>query len=488
MLGVLRSADLAATALTWWAAFHILAPIIHPGGDYNRATWLTTSVVGLILILPVFSRMGLYEPQRIKGFWREASLIVRGVFLAWCLAYVATNLLTPERVSRAVMAAALPSWMAAALLTRAGGRWLLYAARQRGWNQRHCCIVGTGRLAQTLYHSLKKNRWTGIETQYFVTDHEHTSARPRLCGRDVLGTYQRIADIITERPVDIVFLAISAREHAAMEPLLSALSTHQVDVRVVPDTVSYHLLRHELVQFDNLPVLDITHTPLEGSNAVIKRCMDIVGAMVLLVLLSPMLAILALLVRMGSGPGPILFRQLRTSLGGTTFEMLKFRTMPVNAEAATGPVWASKDDARATPLGKFMRAWSLDELPQFWNVLMGDMSLVGPRPERPELVDRFKTKIPRYMLRHHAKAGITGWAQVNGLRGRTSLRKRVQFDMYYICNWTLGFDVQILFLTILPLGWRGISVRRRPLEADDIFELRPRVPEFVAKPQPASRG
>src|SRR5882757_10425792 len=131
MLGVLRSADLAATALTWWLAFKLLAPAIHPHGDYNRTTWLTTSVVGLILILPIFSRMGLYEPQRIKGFWREASLIVRGIFLAWCLAYVATNLLTQERVSRAIMGAALPSWMAAALLTRAAGRWLLYTARRR---------------------------------------------------------------------------------------------------------------------------------------------------------------------------------------------------------------------------------------------------------------------------------------------------------------------------------------------------------------------
>jgi putative colanic acid biosynthesis UDP-glucose lipid carrier transferase len=228
--------------------------------------------------------------------------------------------------------------------------------------------------------------------------------------------------------------------------------------------LSYNLLRHELEAIDNLPMVNLTHTPLRGWNGVVKRIMDVTVAAVALVVLSPLMAAIALAVRLTS-PGPVLYRQTRASLGGQPFEILKFRTMVPDAERRTGAIWADGEtDPRLTSIGRFLRRWNLDELPQFWNVLVGEMSLVGPRPERPELVERFGRKIPRYMLRQHAKAGLTGWAQVNGLRGRTSLRKRVQYDLFYLCNWTLGFDLKILLMTLNPFAQ---CPTQPPAEVDD---------------------
>lgn len=446
MLTVLRAGDVCACAvafqLVWW-----LAPWVHPAGDFNRNVWAMCGLTAVVMMLPVFARTGLYTPQRTKGFFREFTMLGRGVFLAWCLSYVTVSLLIADRPSRVVMGLVLPMWVLVGGVTRLAGRSALRAMRRRGWNLRHAAIIGTGRLGQTVYHTLRRNRWMGIEPAYFV----HAGAEEgRLLRRPVLGPFEQIEKILVDRPVDIVFVAMPARDHECMGRVLERLSQTRADIRVVPDMLSYNLLRHELEQLDNLPVVNLTATPLAGWNGLVKRAADVVVSATALVVLAPVMAVLAVLVRR-SGPGPVLYKQLRTSLGGRPFTIIKFRTMVENAERETGAIWSlGPDDPRVTPVGRWMRKWNLDELPQFWNVLKGDMSLVGPRPERPELVERFGRKIPRYMLRQHAKAGLTGWAQVNGLRGRTSLRKRVQYDLFYLCNWSLGFDLKILILTLMP--------------------------------------
>lgn len=469
MLAILRVADVSAC----WMAFTLawgVAHWVHPSGDFARPVMMMTMLVAIVMTLPVFSRLGLYTPKRTQAYFREFTLLVRAVTVVWCLSYVVVNLMIPDRPSRVLMGLLLPSWIVVGGIMRLIGRTILRQMRRRGWNLRHAVIIGTGRLGQTLYHTLKRNRWMGIEPSYFMHAGE---GEGKLLGRPALGPYTKLEEILEKRPVDVVFIALPAREHEQLELLVEELSQGHphLDVRVVPDMISYNLLRHEMEQIENLPVVNLMGTPLEGWNALMKRWMDVVISAIALVVVLPVLGVLAAAVKLTSA-GPVFYRQTRASLGGMPFEIIKFRTMTVDAEAASGPVWSSgKTDQRVTPIGHFLRRWNLDELPQFWNVLVGHMSLVGPRPERPELVERFGKKIPRYMLRQRVKSGITGWAQVNGLRGRTSLRKRVQYDLFYLMNWTVGFDIKILLMTVNPFGPK--KVHRAPEFADEAWAEEP---------------
>jgi Undecaprenyl-phosphate glucose phosphotransferase len=233
-----------------------------------------------------------------------------------------------------------------------------------------------------------------------------------------------------------------------MLTIIDQTSREVVDVRVVPDLLQFIALRARLEDLDGIPMIAINDVPLQGFNSVLKRLTDIVISAVALAVLAVPMAIIAILVKLTSS-GPVFYRQERMGLDGKAFTVYKFRSMYCGAEDVTGPVWARDDDPRATPIGRYLRAFDLDELPQFWNVLKGDMSIVGPRPERPYFVEQFKQRIPQYMLRHKVKAGITGWAQVNGWRGNTSLEKRIEYDLYYIENWSVSLDLKIMWLTVL---------------------------------------
>jgi exopolysaccharide biosynthesis polyprenyl glycosylphosphotransferase len=233
-----------------------------------------------------------------------------------------------------------------------------------------------------------------------------------------------------------------------------AVSDVLVEVQLVPEIPSLTGLRLRTLEIDGVTFLGLRQNPHCGWARVAKRTMDVALAAGALVLLAPLMAVLAVAVKLTSR-GPVFYRQIRTGLGGRPFKMLKFRSMRLDAEHETGPVWAAPNDGRCTPLGRFMRRWSLDELPQLLNVLAGDMSLVGPRPERGVFVEQFRRQIPGYGQRHQVKAGITGWAQVNGWRGNSSLRRRVQCDLYYIAHWSIWLDLQILLMTL----WRGFRHR-----------------------------
>jgi Undecaprenyl-phosphate glucose phosphotransferase len=225
------------------------------------------------------------------------------------------------------------------------------------------------------------------------------------------------------------------------------LDEHTVDHRIIPDLGRTIRLRIEAETFDGLPVIVVSQGPLEGWNQVFKRAMDLVGSIVALILASPFFVAIPIVIK-ATSPGPVFYAQERMGWNGRRFNIYKFRSMPVDAERQSGPVWATEGDRRPTRVGAFLRKSNLDELPQFWNVLRGDMSLVGPRPERPMFIEEFKKKIPGYMLRHKIKAGITGWAQVNGWRGNTSLEKRIECDLFYISNWSIAFDFRIMVLTV----------------------------------------
>ena len=398
----------------------------------------------LVLVPMVFSRLDLYMPKRTKGVLLELADIARAIVTVWAVTYIFAALTRPGGVSRLMMLFLLAVWLIAGTGGRLLVRGVLRRFRARGWNQRHAAVVGIGRLGQKLCHTIRHNTWTGIVVQYFVGD---PSMHEKLLGLDVLGPVDEIDRILTERPVDMVFVAMPGSDGEQVEQVLGRLATTTVDVQVVPDLLAFHFLRHDVTQLDNLPIISLTHSPQHGWNSLLKSVCDVGGAAAALVIMAAPMLIIALAVKLTSR-GPVFYRQRRASLAGREFAIIKFRTMVPDAEADSGPVWADTADARVTPIGRFLRRTSLDELPQILNVLAGRMSLVGPRPERPEFIERFRRQVPRYMLRSQVKAGLTGWAQVHGLRGMTSLRKRLQYDLYYITNWTFGLDLRILLMTL----------------------------------------
>ena len=455
MLSLLGLADTVVAAGAWG-----LASSMHAAG--GRLGWfgspthsfsdLTLPIaLSIVLAMLIFSRLRLYEPKRTKSLIVEAVVVIQAVLLVWMITYAITSLADTSKLSRTTMGLVLADWLVLAVLNRLMARIVLRWFRKRGWNLRNAAIVGTGRLAQRLYHALSNNKWIGMQVCYFI---DTRNRRERLLDLDVLHPANEVDALVAERPVDIVFVALPDRQHNEIEQVLSRLAMTNADVRVVPDLLSFHFLKRDVTQLDELSIVTLTHSPQHGWNSVTKRSLDVIGSIAALLIFSVPLVALALLVKFSS-QGPVFYLQRRTSLGGNPFTIIKFRTMIRNAEAATGPVWAAPDDARVTRIGRFLRRTSLDELPQLFNVLLGQMSLVGPRPERPELIERFREMIPHYMLRNQVKAGLTGWAQVHGLRGQTSLRKRVQYDLYYISNWSFGLDLWALVLSLFRISLRA---------------------------------
>jgi len=324
--------------------------------------------------------------------------------------------------------------------------------RRRGHNLRFGVLVGWGEVAAEVVRRLGAHPELGIRMRGCFLDPAVGVAAPG--DLPVLGAPEALPQFLREEGADHVFVALPLEASTRLPEILKGLDDTVVDVRVVPDFSRFMNLKSGIEEFEGLPFICLQGSPVYGWDRVVKRSLDVFVSGGLLVVLSPLLALIAVLIKTTSG-GPILYRQERMGLDGRTFSMLKFRSMRVGAEEESGPVWAQVGDARRTVIGAVLRASSLDELPQLWNVFMGAMSLVGPRPERPVFIQEFRQRVPRYMLRHTVKAGMTGWAQVNGWRGDTSIEKRIECDLYYIEHWSLGFDLKILWLTL----WKGLVSR-----------------------------
>ena len=314
-------------------------------------------------------------------------------------------------------------------------------------------IAGAGDLGRMLADRILQHRELGYQVVGFIDDRaggDHLGYR----GLPLLGKIADVAEVAHAERVDHLYVALPIEEHAKLLEIMDIASREYIDVKVVPDILQFIALRASLEDLDGLPVINMNDVPLQGFRAWIKRILDIVLSLLAMTVLAIPFAIIAALVKWTSSGG-IFYKQERMGLDGHAFTVYKFRSMHDEAEDDTGPVWARDDDPRATSIGRWLRRFDLDELPQFWNVLKGDMSIVGPRPERPFFVAQFKHRIPQYMLRHKVKAGITGWAQVNGWRGNTSLEKRIEYDLYYIENWSVTLDLKIMWLTVV----RGLFQR-----------------------------
>ena len=434
----------AAWLLSYYLRFYTqIVPVTKGIPPFSRYVALTVPVV--FLWVAVFSYFRLYRSSQITRRTAELATTMRAHFAAVCLFVLLTWVVTEYQFSRGVIgvfAVIAGFWL---IFTRLAMRNFRRRLVARGGRQ--VVIVGCEASARAVADRMGRMPELGIRVKGFFT--KSGEADPTLPA-PVLGKYEQVAEVSTTegRAADEIVIALPRIDAYQQDAILKSLGDCTTPVRLVPDVYDYLVLGCSVEDFDQIPVLNINEPTLDPIGAFWKRVIDVTGSGFALLLASPVYLILAVLVKLTSR-GPIFYGQERMSVDGSTFKMWKFRSMKVDAEASTGAVWASKNDNRRTPIGTFLRSTSLDEIPQFWNVLVGEMSLVGPRPERPEFVHQFRGKIPAYMLRHKVKAGITGWAQVNGWRGDTSLEKRIECDLFYIRHWSLALDFKILVLTFI---------------------------------------
>jgi Undecaprenyl-phosphate glucose phosphotransferase len=413
----------------------------------------------LILVPLAYQLQGLYRLRRGRSRVDDFFAVFVGSILAvvfgiiatlYVQTYFATNAAKEQglfEVSQVVWGLFLVLNVMLTYASRELVREVLERRWRAGIGLKRILIAGSGELGRLVADKILEHRELGYQIVGFVDDKaggDHLGYR----GLPLLGTIDEAAEIAARESIDHLYVALPPEQHVQMLELIDSTSREMVDVKVVPDLLQVIALRARLEDLDGVPVININDVPLQGFNSLVKRLFDIAIAGSALVVLAIPLAVIAALVKLTSR-GAVFYRQERMGLDGHPFMIHKFRSMYEDAEAETGPVFASEDDPRRTPLGKILRRSNIDELPQFWNVLKGEMSLVGPRPERPLFVAQFKDKIPQYMLRHKVKAGITGWAQVNGWRGNTSIEKRIEYDLYYIENWSVRLDLKIMWLTVL---------------------------------------
>ena len=332
------------------------------------------------------------------------------------------------------------------ILSRQILRNLLQYFRRKGYNLKHILLVGYSRAAEEYINRINSNPQWGYVVRGILDDRVPRGTIYK--GVKVLGSIANLLIILPENKLDEIAITLSLQDYGRLEEIVDLCEKSGVHTKFIPDYNSLIPSRPYTEDLMGLPVINIRYVPLTNTlNWVAKRIVDVVGSAVGLVLVSPIMLLTAIAVKVSS-PGPVIFKQERIGLHNKPFQMYKFRTMELQKEAAEKKAWTVKDDPRVTKVGKFLRRTSLDEFPQLYNILRGDMSLVGPRPERPLFVEKFKEEIPRYMIKHQVRPGLTGWAQINGYRGDTSIRKRIDYDIFYIENWTMGLDIKILFLTI----------------------------------------
>ena len=432
----------AAWVAAYWIRFRWL-PIPAPLGVPPIERYLWFGAVMTPLALLVLRSFRIYRSARTARLSQEIWSLIQGIAIVAAMAALASYFLRGE-LARSVLllfaALAAPALCSA----HAAIRVALRALRRRGKNLRYVLIVGTGELAERIARKMRAQSDHGFSVLGLVGADPADVGR-RVADLPVIGSLADLPGLAERSGADLVYLALARTEHEAELEALERLSDSTAAVRLVPDLARAFTLNASVEDFDGTPVVLVTESPDQGWNQVVKRGFDFAFAALGLIVLSPLLLALALWVKLDSA-GPVLYVQERVGMNGKRFRMLKFRTMRTDAESA-GVQWSRAQDPRRTRAGAILRRLSLDELPQLWNVLVGHMSLVGPRPEQPLFVDRFRASIPRYMLRHHVKSGITGWAQVNGLRGDTPLEQRIEYDLYYIEHWSMAFDLKILFLT-----------------------------------------
>jgi exopolysaccharide biosynthesis polyprenyl glycosylphosphotransferase len=401
------------------------------------------------VVIPVwcwlFHSRRLYLPRRITSFSDEFFAIVRLVVLGMLIVMAGAFFYRSFSYSRIVF------WIlgVSAVIFISFGRFILMKFEQRwyanGNDLKRVIIVGTSSVAGKIFHSLTRHLSLGYEALGYCS--LHYSVENSMEHVPYLGPVSSVPELIKSHSIDVVLIALNEGEHSQLHDLVQDCQGLNVEMMMVPDILELMTSQVQIKHIEGIPFLGIKSPTLSTWNFIMKRTFDLIFASWILMLASPIILLIAIIMKFDS-KGPIFYLQERVGLDGEVFKVIKFRSMRTDAEQSSGPVWSQKDDPRTTRLGRFLRRFSLDELPQLINVLKGNMSVVGPRPERPHFVEKFKNQIPRYLERHRAKTGMTGWAQVNGLRGNASIVERTKYDIYYVEHWSLVFDLKIILKTI----------------------------------------
>ncbi len=437
----------ASWMLAWVIQFKIL--------DETTGLTFRQYMVVLVFLVPVYLTLymafSLYTTKSVRrkqvelGKIAQANTIGLLVFLAGMYLMRSSPEIT-DNYSRRMLFYFYVINIALEGLVRNFIRLALQRLRRKGFNQKHMLLVGYSRAAEEYVDRMKANPEWGYELMGILDDNVECGMRYR--GVQVVGRTEEIEELLSRTSPDEIAITLGLSEYSKLEHIVAVCEKSGVHTKFVPDYNNIIPTRPYTEDIDGLPVINIRHVPLTNTfNAVVKRAMDLVGGLAAIILFSPIMLVTAIAIK-ATSPGPLIYTQERVGLHNKNFRMYKFRSMDVQSPKKERGAWTVPDDPRVTSVGKVIRKTSIDELPQLFNVLKGDMSLVGPRPERPFFVEKFREEIPRYMIKHQVRPGLTGWAQVNGYRGNTSIRKRIEYDLYYIENWTPGFDIKILFLTI----------------------------------------
>ncbi len=442
----------ASLLLAWYLRF--VSPFFADGVrtmDFNAYMGLLIFILPLYLIL--FLIFGMYKPYRRQRFLKECQEIFYansiGIALIMAILFAQKSI----HFSRIMLGIFFITSILLMILERGLIRKILRMARERGFNIKYIIIVGAGTLGQTFASKIIEDRQLGYKISGYVDDYYDKIDRD---GIPILGSTKEMNEILEEYRVDEVIIALPNTSFKRIDEVIDVCEYQGIKTQIIPDY--FHLIQGTKAYFDELdgiPLINTRYIPLDQPfNKSLKRFLDIVMSLVILILVSPIMVVTTILVKLSS-PGPIIYKQVRIGMGRREFWIYKFRSMRCDAKTNGAIEWTTPNDPRKTGFGTFIRKTSIDELPQFFNVLKGDMSIVGPRPERPHYVSQFKDEIPKYMIKHHVRPGITGWAQVQGWRGDTSIRKRIECDIEYIEKWSIWFDIKIFFMTFKAIFTSG---------------------------------
>ena len=441
--------DCIVTALAYIFAWYVRMVIFAPV-DQGVLPW-KTYFFALYFIIPgylaIFATLNLYKPKRMSSLLGEFADIIKANTVGAMIFLVVLYLINQPDFSRSLIIVFALGNVILMTAYRFAVRKILATIRKKGRNTKQVVIVGYSRACEQYIDRILVNPQWGYIIRGILDD--EVPAGTYYKGIQVLGRIDNIEEILPQNKLDEIAIALPLKNYKRLEEIVSKCEKSGVHTKFIPDYYSVIPSKPYTEDLSGLPVINIRRVPLTSTfNWYLKRAFDIIGSLVAIIVFSPIM-LLSVIVIKSRKDGPVLFVQDRVGLHNKVFKMYKFRTMIEQKPEEEEKEWTTKNDPRVTGFGKFLRRTSLDETPQFFNILKGDMSLIGPRPERPQFVEQFKEEIPRYMVKHQVRPGLTGWAQVNGYRGDTSIRKRVEYDIYYIENWTIGLDIQIILLTFL---------------------------------------
>jgi Undecaprenyl-phosphate glucose phosphotransferase len=420
-------------------------------GDIGESGWgFTEYMIPLLVIIPLYLVLyyifALYRPQRTSTLISEIGDIIKANFTGLIILTALLYLISADDYSRYVLAAFAIFTTMFTVVERMAVRNSLRLIRSKGYNLKHVLVVGADELGHKFARRIEENQYIGYHIIGFLDDKLEKGYK--ILNSEVIGKIKDLEHMVLINPLDRVVITLSPQDYNIME-IVDLCEKHGVKAVIIPEFSRYFPARPNIDMLDDIPIIDVRYVPLDNVyKKFLKRIFDCIAAALAIIILSPIIIVTAMLIKLSS-PGSIIYEQERVGLNRKKFKIYKFRSMRPWDENETSPKWTTKDDPRKTRIGSFIRKTSIDEFPQFFNILKGDMSLIGPRPERPVFVEIFREQIPKYMIKHYVRPGMTGWAQVNGWRGNTSIEKRIEHDIYYVENWTVLLDIKIFFLTFI---------------------------------------